>query len=443
MNINLKSWLSSLLMGAVFPLFAQEANTKQLGLTDLFDLADAHNQDLKILDQVQHLASLNIKEEKQKLLPTIDANVAFSYNADGWISDRNFSNGFSVEIPAFGANFALEAKQIIYAGGAIRNSIELAKLGQQSSLVEKELVKQNVRFGITGYYLEMQKISNQRIVIEKNITQTEKMIAQIKAKKEQGVALKNNITRYELQLQSLHVALLQLNNAIDLINNELVQLVNLPIGTKIKLKPLEGLATAADGALGNNTKDWMATALETSPEVHLAGLDIQKAEKVEKLVKADRLPQVYGFASEYLNGPILIEIPTINKNFNYWYVGAGVKYSISSLYKNKVKEDKAKTASKIAYEKEAKIQDQLVKDIQAAQIKYLETIHVYKNRLKSVELAKQNYNVVQNRYLNQLSLITEMMDAENTQLDAELQATNAQINILFHYYQLRKLAGTL
>lgn len=443
MNIKLKGWLSGLLIGAVFPLFAQETKTQQLGLTDLFDLADANNQDLKILDQVQNLASLNIKEEKQKLLPTIDANVAFSYNADGWISDRNFSNGFSVEIPAFGANFALEAKQIIYAGGAIKNSIALAKLGQQSSQVETLQAKQNIRFGITGYYLEMQKISNQRLVIEKNIAQTEKMIAQIKAKKDQGVALKNNITRYELQLQSLQVALLQLNNAIAIINNELVQLVKLPVGTKISLKSLEGLATVASDGQANNANEWMNKALNSSPQLQLASLDIQKAENVEKLAKADKLPQVYGFASEYLNGPILIEIPTINKNFNYWYVGVGVKYSISSLYKNQLKENKAKAATKIAYENEAKVQDQLAKDIEAARIKYLETIDVYKNRLKSVELAKQNYNVVQNRYLNQLSLITEMMDAENTQLDAELQATNAQINILFHYYQLRKLAGTL
>ena len=44
---------------------------------------------------------------------------------------------------------------------------------------------------------------------------------------------------------------------------------------------------------------------------------------------------------------------------------------------------------------------------------------------------------------NDLVLITEMLDAENSKLDAELKATNAQINIIFHYYQLKKLTGTI
>ena len=42
-----------------------------------------------------------------------------------------------------------------------------------------------------------------------------------------------------------------------------------------------------------------------------------------------------------------------------------------------------------------------------------------------------------------MALTTEMLDAENTKLDAELQAANSQINILFQYYQLKKLTGTL
>lgn len=39
---------------------------------------------------------------------------------------------------------------------------------------------------------------------------------------------------------------------------------------------------------------------------------------------------------------------------------------------------------------------------------------------KSVELAQQNYQVVSNRYNNQLALITDMIDASNIKLNAEL-----------------------
>ena len=62
---------------------------------------------------------------------------------------------------------------------------------------------------------------------------------------------------------------------------------------------------------------------------------------------------------------------------------------------------------------------------------------------KSVALATENYNVINNRYLNGLALVTEMIDASNSCLSAELQLVNAQINIIYSYYNLQRAAGTL
>lgn len=62
---------------------------------------------------------------------------------------------------------------------------------------------------------------------------------------------------------------------------------------------------------------------------------------------------------------------------------------------------------------------------------------------KSVELAQQNYQVVSNRYNNQLALITDMIDASNIKLNAELQEVNARINIAYTYYNVRYAAGNI
>ena len=62
---------------------------------------------------------------------------------------------------------------------------------------------------------------------------------------------------------------------------------------------------------------------------------------------------------------------------------------------------------------------------------------------KSVELAQQNYQVVSNRYKNQLALITDMIDASNMKLNAELQEVNARINIAYTYYNVRYAAGNI
>ena len=97
----------------------------------------------------------------------------------------------------------------------------------------------------------------------------------------------------------------------------------------------------------------------------------------------------------------------------------------------------------MAMESNEMVKEELATAIEAAYIRYLESIKVYQTQLKGVQLASENYDVVKNRYLNNLVLITEMLDAENAKIDAELQAINAQINILFQQYQLKKLSGTL
>lgn len=60
-----------------------------------------------------------------------------------------------------------------------------------------------------------------------------------------------------------------------------------------------------------------------------------------------------------------------------------------------------------------------------------------------MELARQNYQVVNNRYLNQLALITDMIDATNMKLDAELGEVDARINIAYAYYKMKYIAGQL
>ena len=62
---------------------------------------------------------------------------------------------------------------------------------------------------------------------------------------------------------------------------------------------------------------------------------------------------------------------------------------------------------------------------------------------KSVELARQNYEVVNSRYLNQMALVTDMVDASNLRLNAELKEVDARINIVYAYYRMKYVAGDI
>jgi outer membrane protein TolC len=90
---------------------------------------------------------------------------------------------------------------------------------------------------------------------------------------------------------------------------------------------------------------------------------------------------------------------------------------------------------------EAKEQTELA--VKAGHIKYLESFVELNIQEKSVDLANQNYDVISNRYKNEMALITDMLDASNSKLAAELQLVNAQINTIYNYYKLLFISGTL
>ena len=133
----------------------------------------------------------------------------------------------------------------------------------------------------------------------------------------------------------------------------------------------------------------------------------------------------------------------MDKNINYWYVGVGVKYSISSLFKQNKRVRQAETRLRQTEQARDVVAERLDNQVQQAYT-YLQQAYVeLATRQKSVELAQQNYQVVSDRYEQHLSLITDMIDASNVKLNAELDEVDARIGILFAQYRLKYVAGIL
>lgn len=420
-------------------LSAQSILTKKMTIEEMFDLADMNSRSIRTFSLAEQETAQAVKVAKNALLPSIDVSVSASYLGDAWLSDRHFSNGMNAPMPHFGNNFAVEASQVVYAGGAITSHIEIAKLQQQLAQLDKEKNKQDIRFLLVGNYLEMYKLRNQAEVYRKNIEQTEKLVADIRAKQSQGLALKNDITRYELQLKSLELALTQIRNGIMILNNQLVTVLGLPQETVIEVDTglLERLPLLTDETY------WQQTAQAEAPTLQQAKLNIKQSRYQEKIAKAERLPSVALFAGDKLDGPITIEVPPLNQNLNYWYIGVGVKFNLASTFTSGKKIRLAKLSTQKAVESNLLLQENIMTGVKAAYIRFQESFTVYDTQVKSCELATQNYEVVNNRYLNDLALITDMLDASNSKLSAELQMVNARINILFNYFQLKKATGNL
>lgn len=436
-----KKWLMALCFAVLCGrcVYAQQPMERVLGIEEMFRLADANSKSIQTYDTGKEAADQALKAAKARRLPDVDVSLSFSYLGDGRLWDRDFSNGMNIPMPHFGNNFALEAQQVIYAGGAINSGIALAELEQQMAGLDWQKNRQEIRFLLAGYYLNLYKLDNQVRVLQKNLYLTGQVIRNMEARRAQGTALKNDITRYELQQETLKLQLAQVQDARKIMNHRLVTTLHLPAGTEIV--PDTALLDADVRTLAE--QDWQQMAAQGNVGLRQAELAVRMSEQHVKLERSERLPKVALVAAEHLDGPITIEVPVLDNNFNYWYVGVGVKYSLSSLFKNNRKLNQARLNVRRAREEYELVQEQVENAVQAGYVDFLTSFTDLRTQEKSVELADENYNVTSNRYKNELALLTDMLDASNMKLSADLGLVNARINVVYNYYKMKYLTHSL
>ncbi len=428
------SWL--LLFGAAS---LADAQLQTLTIDQLFTAIEDNNVSLRTQKTGVEAADLGIESAKSKRLPDVDASLSVSYIGNVLLTDRDFTNVHGLSAPHYGNNFSLQAQQVVYAGGAINAGIKLAELGKRQAETGVKLTRQQVRFVALGQYLDLYKIDNQTQVYEKNIELTRQLIADIKAKQEQGMALKNDITRYELQMESLKLGLTALRNNRSILNHQLCNTLGMKQDAIIMPD-----ANVIDKIYAKDGEEyWQNQGTLNSPLLEQSANAISIAEQQEKLAKSDMLPKVAFVAADNFDGPITFELPPINKNLNVWYVGVGVKYSLSSLFKSNKRIKQAAVETRQAREARAVQVEQLNNNVQAAYVQYQQTYVELETQRKSVELARQNYDVMNARYLSQLALVTDMVDASNLRLNAELKEVDARINIAYAYYKMKFVAGEI
>lgn len=364
------------------------AQPRVMGVEEMFRLADENSRSVQVYATGKEAASEALKTARNQRLPDITASVSGSYWGNGKLWDRDFGNAMKIDMPHWGNNFSLEVQQMIYTGGAVNSGIELASLGKRQA----EL----------GW--------------EKNLELARQVIADMQARRGQGTVLQNDITRYEFQQESLKLQLARVTDACKIMNHRLVTALRLSEQTLVV--PDSALLEAEVQALAES--DWQELAMRSNITLKQTETDIEVNKQLVKRERSERLPKISLFAAEHLDGPITIEVPVLDNNFNYWYVGVNVSYNFSALFKNARKLKQAKLNVRRAQETRELAQEQVENTVQASYTDFLTAFTELKTQEKNVQLANENYSVTSNRYRNDLALLTDMLDAGNTKLSADI-----------------------
>ena len=190
MNVNMIGRGRIFFSGIFFlsSLCSASAQSVSLSIDEMFRLADQNSKSIRMHELAISEAEQGVKVAKDGRLPSIGFGLELQYIGDGWLSDRDFSNGVHADMPHFGNSYVIKASQVVYAGGSVSRNIESSRLSQQMTEQEYANNRQNVRFLLLGHYLDLFQLNNQKVVYEKNIEQTRLLVKDMQASYRQGTS---------------------------------------------------------------------------------------------------------------------------------------------------------------------------------------------------------------------------------------------------------------
>lgn len=409
--------------------------TRVITLKEAIDLGVANSHLLKNNKAKIDEAVAAVTEATERKLP--DASVSGSYL---YLPVKPIINLKSDSAGGFGGNVKQAMYGIvsvslpIYAGGKLRYGIEAAKYLEQAARLDADEDREAVIFNTVNAFSNLYKSGAAVNIVKENLQQSNQRVKDFSNLEKNGLLARNDLLKVSLQSSNIELALLDAESNFKLASVNMALMLGLPeqtllIPDSVSLQQTTNVKTM---------EEYEQLALLERKDAASLLLRKKVADISIKNVKADYYPSLALTA-----GYVAADIPGLITITNAVNVGAGVKYSISSLWKTKSKIAQAEARVQQITSNQLMLNDNIRLQINQSYQSYLlsqKKIEVYK---KAVEQATENYRITKNKYDNALATTTDLLDADVAQLQTKLNLSNAAADAVVAYNKLLQTAGTL
>lgn len=416
---------------------AGQQATRLVSVDELFKLATKNSLRLKAAKIEENIARDRQKTAVADRMPDLAVGASAGVIGQPVIFQHGLSDPMRPDVPDWSQNYNVQLTQPIYQGGRINYNVKKADLQKDIAVLRTTDDEAEIKLVLLQQYISLFSFYKQKAVFARNIEESERRLKDISRMKKEGLLTRNDELRSELLLTNYRLAYKEAENSIAIASQQLDILLGLD----------ESLLIVPDTTLlfkTVNLRDYdsyVELAYENYPGMQIARRNTEIADTDIKLAKSNYLPSLSLHAGNTLARPVSSTMADMYNN--NWNIGLGLSYNLSSLYQNKHRVHEAGLVKELRYNDEEQLKQRIRIDVRSAYIRHKEAVDRVEALKLSVLQAEENYRIVQNRYLNQLSILTDMLDAMSVRLEAELQLTVARSQTIYTYYELQRVCGNL
>lgn len=440
---NFSRFAKGTLFALVASLFtvAGLAQDTSLTLQEAIRLGVENSKQLKAATARIDAAEGSVREALDRKLPDVKISGSYLRIANPTINVKNQKSGGTDTSGGTGltqVNQAvygiMNASLPIYAGGRLRYGVESARFLQEAAKADAENDKQAVILSIINSYVNLYKADATIDVVRENLQQSMHRDSVFSRLEQNGLLARNDMLKSQLQTSNIELALLDAENNRKVANVNLNLLLGLPEGRAITID--SGFVAAPTNY--QTLEQYEAAALENRHDLKAIGYRGKAATTNVSAIRAEGLPSL-----ALTGGYIAADIPHFISITNAVNIGIGLQYNLGSLWKSKAKIQQASARQRELMASEALLEDGIRLRINQEYENFLlaqKKIEVYRT---AITQATENFRITKNKYDNNLVNTTDLLEADVSLLQANLNLAVAKADVVLAYNQLMAAAGLI
>ena len=413
-------------------------DTQKITLQDAINLSIKNSKNLKISSARIDEAAAAVKEAYNNQLPDFKLSGSYlrisSANVDLKTKKDSAGNAGStpkISSAAYGiANLSLP----LYAGGRIRYGIESSKYLAQAAKLDADNDKEAVIFNTTNAYINLYKAEAAVSIVKENLQTSLSRDTNFSNLEKNGLLARNDLLKSQLQTSNIELSLLDAENNLSLANVNMNLMLGIPENTTLVIDS----TFINEAQTIKSFADYEMLALQNRKDVQALSFRKKAAITGIRSARAEAYPTI-----ALTGGYIAAYIPHFITITNAVNIGLGIQYNLASLWKTNTRLLQAKARNTEVNASEEILNDNIRLQVNKDYQNYLlsqKKINVYE---KAEAQATENYRITNNKYVNSLVTITDLLEADVALLQSRLNIRFAKADAVLAYNKLLQTAGLL
>lgn len=428
-------------------LHAQDGPARELTLKDAINYALENKAEARKAKLSVENSAYQIEEVRARALPTITANGNLTYNP---ILQLNALPGQFFGAPEGSVILAPLGQKWNSTAGvnltqnifdqAVFTGLKAAKTTREFYLVNAQLTEEQVIERVANNYYQVYVQREKLTVIDSTYKNTMEVRDIIKGQFDNGLARKIDLDRMNVNLININTQRQQILNAVQLQENTLKFYIGMPIATRIIIPQTQFSVTPLNLDEAPDTTQRSEYQLLKKQEMLYF---YNKKATIAEYYPTLALTAGYNYIGQ---GP---EMPWFKKPSDnvYWSdfsaIALNLKVPIFNGFGTRARVRQADVQLRNTEEdiKDTKLSLDLAFENARTQIK--NSLITIDNQKENVQLAKSVLDNTQNNYQQGLATLTDLLDAENSYIEAQNNYTSALLEFKLAEVQLIKAKGQL